>query len=194
VTKREISQIVQEAVDGHKEMVARFEQTGLETTIEMAELIVCTFRDGGRLYLCGNGGSAADAQHVASELVGRLRVKRRGLPAVALSTDTSILTSVGNDDGYDQIFAKQVEALVRKGDILWAFSTSGRSANVLRAVELAKDRGARIIAFTGRRTSPLEALADFCLCADAASSAPSQEIHQLAYHIICDLVERSFVE
>lgn len=194
MTGRDTSRIVRKAVDGHKAMVAQFEQTGLETIVEMAELIIRTFRDGGRLYLCGNGGSAADAQHVASELVGRLRVKRRGLPAVALSTDTSVLTSVGNDDGYDRVFSRQVEALMEKGDVLWAFSTSGKSPNVLRAVESAKDRGARIIAFTGRTNSPLQALADLCLCADAASSAPSQEIHQLAYHIICDLVERSFVE
>jgi D-sedoheptulose 7-phosphate isomerase len=189
-----MSQIVREAVDCHKAMVAQFEKVGLETIIEMAKMIVRTFRDGGRLYLCGNGGSAADAQHVAGELVGRLRVKRRSLPAVALSTDTSVLTSIGNDDGYDQVFSRQVEALVSKGDILWAFSTSGKSPNVLKAVELAKERGARIIAFTGRNNSKLQALADLCLCADASSSAPSQEIHQLAYHIVCDLVERSFVE
>ncbi len=189
-----MNQVVREAVECHQAMVARFAQTGPATVIAVAELLIRTFRAGGRLYLCGNGGSAADAQHVASELVGRLRVPRRGLPAVALSTDTSVLTSVANDDGYNQIFAKQVEALVEKGDILWAFSTSGKSPNVLRAVELAKKRGARIIAFTGRANSPLEALADVCLCADAASSAPSQEVHQLAYHTICDLVERSFVE
>ena len=189
-----MNQIVREAIDSHKVMVAQFEQTALETIVEMAKMIVRTFRDGGRLYLCGNGGSAADAQHVAGELVGRLRVKRRGLPAVALSTDTSVLTSIGNDDGYDQVFSRQVEALVGKGDILWAFSTSGQSPNVLRAVELAKDRGTRTIAFTGRKNSRLQALADLCLCADAPASAPSQEIHQLAYHIICDLVERSFIE
>ena len=194
MTERQTSQIIREAVECHKALVAEFEQTGPKTVARMAELIILTFRAGGRLYLCGNGGSAADAQHVASELVGRLRVKRRGLPAVALSTDTSVLTSVSNDDGYDQIFSKQVEALVEKDDILWAFSTSGKSPNVLKAVELAKDRGARIIAFTGRKNSPLQALADLCLCADADSSAPSQEIHQMAYHIICDLVERSFVE
>jgi D-sedoheptulose 7-phosphate isomerase len=189
-----MNQIVREAIDCHKTMVAQFEQTGRDTIVKMAELIVQTFRAGGRLYLCGNGGSAADAQHVASELVGKLRVKRRGLPAIALSTDTSVLTSVGNDDGYDQVFARQVEALVEKDDILWAFSTSGQSPNVVKAVELAKARGARIMAFTGRKNSRLQALADLCLCADAASSAPSQEIHQLAYHIVCDLVERSFLE
>ncbi len=194
MTTSQTSQIVREAVECHKALVAQFEQTGLKTIASMAELIILTFRAGGRLYLCGNGGSAADAQHVASELVGRLRVPRRGLPAVALSTDTSVLTSIGNDDGYEQVFSKQVEALVEKDDILWAFSTSGESPNVLRAVELARERGARIIAFTGRKNSRLQTLADLCLCVDAPSSAPSQEVHQLAYHIICDLVERSFVE
>jgi D-sedoheptulose 7-phosphate isomerase len=186
--------VVRESVDSHKAMVAQFEQTGAETVVEMAKMIIQTYRKGGKLYLCGNGGSAADAQHVAGEMVNRLRVKRRALPAVALSTDTSVLTCIGNDASYDQVFSRQVEALVEKGDILWVFSTSGKSPNVMRAVELAKDRGARIIAFTGRKNSPLEVLSDCCLCADAASSAPSQEIHELAYHIICDLVERSFVE
>jgi D-sedoheptulose 7-phosphate isomerase len=189
-----MSQIVREAVDGHKAMVAQFERTELEAVVKMAETIIHAFRDGRRLYLCGNGGSAADAQHVAGELVNRLRVKRRALPAVSLSTDVAVLTSIGNDDHFDQVFARQVEALVEKGDILWAFSTSGGSPNVIKAVELAKKRGARILAFTGRKSSPLQALADLCLCADAATSARSQEIHQLAYHIVCDLVERSFIE
>jgi D-sedoheptulose 7-phosphate isomerase len=194
MTDNDRNQIVREAIDTHKAMVARFEQIALKTIVEMAEIIAETFQNGGRLYLCGNGGSAADAQHVAGELVGRLRLKRRGLPAVALSTDTSVLTCIANDYGADEVFARQVEALVVRGDVLWAFSTSGTSPNILKAVERAEDREARIIAFTGRTNSPLEAMADLCLCADAPSSAPSQEIHQLAYHIICDLVERNFSE
>jgi D-sedoheptulose 7-phosphate isomerase len=124
--------------------------------------------------------------------VGRFRTERKGLPAVALSTDGSVLTSVANDYGYDSTFVRQVEALVRKGDVLWAFSTSGASPNVIAAAELAKSKGARVIAFTGRPQSKLEALADFCLCAEAELTARSQEIHQLAYHLVCDLVERSF--
>lgn len=185
---------ITEAIETHKQMVAAFETSAVETIVAMAELIVQSLRDGGTLYLCGNGGSAADAQHIAGEFVGRFRVERRPLPAVALSTDTSVLTCIANDYDYESVFARQVEALVRSGDVLWAFSTSGRSPNVVRAAEAAKGKGARVMAFTGRTNSRLESLADLCFCADAALTARSQEIHQLAYHIICDLVEHSLRE
>ncbi|MEN6576463.1 MAG: SIS domain-containing protein [Phycisphaerales bacterium] len=183
---------IQEAIATHRAMIAAFEASGVATVVAMAERIVQSLRNNGTLYLCGNGGSAADAQHIAGEFVGRFRVERRALPAVALSTDTSVLTCIGNDYDYQSVFSRQVEALVRPGDILWAFSTSGASPNVLRAAEAARRKGAPILAFTGRTNSKLEAMADLCLCADAAVTARSQEIHQLAYHIICDLVEQEF--
>lgn len=185
-------QIVRQTIDEHKALVAQFERAGAAIIGRIAEMIAQSLTEGGILYLCGNGGSAADAQHIAGEFVGRFRTERRALPAVALSTDTSVLTCIANDYDYESIFARQVEALVREGDVLWAFSTSGTSANVLKAAEAARCKGARIIAFTGRSGSPLENLADLCLCADARATARSQEIHQLAYHIVCDLVERSF--
>jgi D-sedoheptulose 7-phosphate isomerase len=119
--------------------------------------------------------------------------ERRGLPAVALTTDTSVMTSISNDYGYENVFAKQVEALVAKGDILWAISTSGTSANVVAAAKLAKEKGALVLAFTGRSNSKLEKIADICFCAEA-STPRSQEIHQLGFHIICDLVEQNFCE
>jgi D-sedoheptulose 7-phosphate isomerase len=185
-------QIVRETINDHKALVVQFERDGAAIVGRIAEMIAQSLTEGGTLYLCGNGGSAADAQHIAGEFVGRFRTERRALPAVALSTDTSVLTCIANDYNYESVFARQVEALVRKGDVLWAFSTSGTSANVLKAVEAARCKGARIIAFTGRGNSPLESMADLCLCADARATARSQEIHQLAYHIVCDLVERSF--
>jgi D-sedoheptulose 7-phosphate isomerase len=111
---------------------------------------------------------------------------------VALSTDTSVITCIGNDYAYENIFARQVEALVGEGDILWAFSTSGTSKNIISAAESAKKKGAYIIAFTGRTKSKLEEIADICFCAENESTARSQEIHQLAYHIICDLVDYNF--
>ena len=185
-------QIVRETIEDHKALVAQFERHGAEIVARIAESIARSLAEGGTLYLCGNGGSAADAQHIAGEFVGRFRTERRALPAVALSTDTSVLTCIANDYDYESVFARQVEALVREGDVLWAFSTSGTSPNVLKAAEVARRKGARIIAFTGRSQSPLESLADLCLCADARATARSQEIHQLAYHIVCDLVERSF--
>jgi D-sedoheptulose 7-phosphate isomerase len=187
-------QIIRETIEGHKALVAQFERDGIEIVGRIAEMITLSLAHGGTLYLCGNGGSAADAQHVAGEFVGRFRTERRALPAVALSTDTSVLTCVANDYSYESVFARQVEALTRKGDILWAFSTSGTSANVMKAIEAARRKGARVIAFTGRSDSPMENMADLCLCADARYTARSQEIHQLAYHIVCDLVERSLTE
>jgi D-sedoheptulose 7-phosphate isomerase len=183
--------IIKEAVETHRTMVAAFEASALDTIVAIAEAIVQSLRAGGTLYLCGNGGSAADAQHIAGEFVGRFRAERKALPAVALSTDTSVMTCIANDYDYERVFARQVEALVRPGDILWAFSTSGTSPNVLQAAAAARENGARVIAFTGRAKSKLETLADLCFCAEAALTARSQEIHQLAYHIICDLVEQS---
>jgi D-sedoheptulose 7-phosphate isomerase len=185
-------QVIQDAIETHQKMVATFESTALDTIVAIAEAIAQSLRAGGTLYLCGNGGSAADAQHIAGEFVGRFRAERRALPAVALSTDTSVLTCIANDYDYERVFARQVEALVRPGDILWAFSTSGTSPNVLQAAQAARGRGARVIAFTGRPRSKLEASADVCFCAEAPLTARSQEIHQLAYHIICELVEQDF--
>ena len=181
---------IQEAMETHRSMVAQFERSGIETIVAAADAIIETFQRQGTLYLCGNGGSAADAQHIAGEMIGRFSTQRRPLPAVALSTDTSVLTCIANDYDYESVFARQVEALVKAGDILWGLSTSGASPNVLKAVEAAKRKGARIIAFTGRKDSRLQAMADICLCAEADVTARSQEIHQLAYHIICDLVEQ----
>ncbi len=157
-----------------------------------AEAITKVFRQNGRVYVCGNGGSAADAQHIASELVGKFECERKGLPAVALTTDTSVITSISNDYGYENMFTKQVEALLKEGDILWAISTSGTSANITAAAELAKKKGACVLAFTGNSNSKLEQIADICVCANEKSTARSQEIHQLAYHIICKLVEQNF--
>jgi len=188
----DIRKHIAEAIETHKKMTADFEEGGVETIAAIAEAITGALRQGGTVYLCGNGGSAADAQHIAGELVGRFTRERKALAAVALSTDTSVLTCIANDYAYEKVFARQAEALVRKGDILWAFSTSGTSANVIAAVQVAKEKGARVIAFTGRNSSRLEQIADMCFCADSESTARSQEIHQLAYHIICDLVERGF--
>ena len=181
-----------ETIETHKKMLAEFQESGIEKVAAAAEAITKALEQNGTVYLCGNGGSAADAQHIAGELVGRFSRERKALAAVALSTDTSIITSIANDYAYEKVFARQVEALVREGDILWAFSTSGTSANVIAAVESAKKKGALVIAFTGTNNSKLEQIADICFCADAESTARSQEIHQLAYHIICDLVECSF--
>jgi D-sedoheptulose 7-phosphate isomerase len=188
----DIREKIAETIERHKEVLAKFETDALETLAVAAETITQAIKQGGTVYTCGNGGSAADAQHIASELVGRFERERKGLPAVALTTDTSVITSISNDYGCENMFAKQVEALVSKGDILWAISTSGTSVNIIVAAKLAKKKDATVLAFTGKPDSELEKTAHICLCANDESTARSQEIHQLAYHIICDLVECSF--
>ena len=188
-TKKQIAAVI----ETHKKMLAELEASGFETIVAAAKAIIKTLKKNGRVYICGNGGSAADAQHIAAEMVGRFARNRKGLAAIALTTDTSVITSISNDYGYDNVFTRQVEALVGKNDILWAISTSGRSPNVVAAAKLAKKKDVCVLAFTGRNNSILEKTADICFCADNESTARSQEIHQLAYHIICDLVEQSFI-
>lgn len=156
----------------------------------MADRILRCFSEGGTLYILGNGGSAADAQHIAAELVGRFKIDRKALPAVALTTDTSILTAVANDLGGDRIFERQVEALVTPRDILWVLSVSGRSPNVLRAVQRAKEIGATLLAFTGRRGTGLSEVCDLAYVVEHESSDRVQEMHELAYHMICGDIEK----
>jgi D-sedoheptulose 7-phosphate isomerase len=184
-------QIVQ-TIAMHRKMLDNFETGCVKIIEKTAKTIISCIEKGGIIYICGNGGSAADAQHIAGELVGRFLRRRKALPAVAISTDTSVITSIANDYGFENIFAKQVEGLVKKQDCLWALSTSGSSSNVVKAAELAKKRGAKVIAFTGKKNSRLEKIADVCLCSENEKTFAVQEMHQLAYHIICGLVEQHF--
>ena len=156
---------------------------------EAASLIVNAYTQGRKLLLCGNGGSAADSQHIAAELVGRFKKERRGLPAVALTTDTSIMTAVANDYWYDVLFARQVEALGDKDDILIALSTSGNSVNIIRAVEAAKFKGLKTIGFLGGDGGQLKSLVDVSLIVPSQESDRVQEIHILMAHIICQLID-----
>ncbi len=150
---------------------------------------VGSLRDGGKLLFCGNGGSAADAQHWAGELVSRFYYDRPGLAAIALTTDSSILTAIGNDYGYDYTFARQVEALGRGGDVLIAISTSGNSPNVLRAAEAAKARGMHVIGFTGRGGGKLSTLSDTCFRIPSEETPRIQEGHEFLGHLLCALIE-----
>jgi len=183
-----------EAIETHKAILAEFESGGVEIIAAIAEIITKAIKQGGCIYICGNGGSAADAQHIAGELIGRFKKERKALPAVALSTDASVITSIANDYSFDKVFARQVEALAKKDDILWAISTSGNSANVLAAAQMAKKKGASVLAFTGKVNSKLEQVADICFYVESETSFRCQEIHQIAYHIICDIVEQNFCE
>lgn len=148
-----------------------------------------TLSRGGRLFFCGNGGSAADAQHVATEYVVRYRKARRALPAIALTTDTSLLTAAGNDLGFEEIFARQVQALVTAADALVIHSTSGNSPNVLRAAIRAREQGARVIGFTAGDGGALAKLCDECVIVPTDRSDRAQELHMCIEHLICELIE-----
>jgi D-sedoheptulose 7-phosphate isomerase len=158
----------------------------------MADRMVGCLAAGGCVFWAGNGGSAADSQHLASELVGRFERDRRAIASLALTTDTSALTAIGNDLGFEQIFARQLEALGRAGDLLVAISTSGTSPNILRAAEVARRKGMAIIGFGGRDGGELKTIADICLVVPSWNTARIQEAHILIGHILCDLVETHF--
>ena len=177
-----------------RELAATAERvaTELESDLERAHRMVQdTVRGGGTLFFCGNGGSAADAQHMATEYVVRYMRNRRAYPAIALTTDTSLLTAAGNDLGFEQVFARQVEALARPGDLLVIHSTSGNSPNVLRAAEAARERGVAVLAFSARDGGALRALADHSVVIPTTRTDRAQELHLCIEHIICDLVERT---
>ncbi len=169
-------------------------QALLETCVPairgIADAMASALRADGTIYIMGCGGSAADAQHVAGELVGRFKLERRGLPCVAMTTDTSILTAIGNDYGFDAVFARQVEGLVRAGDVVVGISTSGNTEAVLRAVALAKEKGATTIGFTGLGGGKLKDAVDLCLSAPSNDTPRIQECHITVWHTICDVVER----
>jgi len=155
-----------------------------------AEVMVAALRGGGRILACGNGGSAADAQHFAAELVGRFECERAAMSAIALTTDTSILTAIANDCDYSRVFARQVEALGRPGDVLLGISTSGGSASVLAAFDAARAAGVTTVALTGRDGGRVGAAADIHVNVPAASTARVQEVHRTLLHAVCALIER----
>jgi len=170
---------IRQRVREHADAVARLDETHVAAIAAAAALLNECLDAGGAVFVCGNGGSGADAQHIAGELVGRYLTERRALPCVALTADSTILTCVGNDYGFDHVFSRQVEGLVRGGDVLWGLSTSGNSPNILHAMRAARDRGAKTLA----------AACDVCFTAPATGSFAIQQIHQVAYHLVCELVE-----
>jgi D-sedoheptulose 7-phosphate isomerase len=157
---------------------------------QCAEIIFETFLSGNKILLCGNGGSAADAQHIAAEFVGRYETERTALPAIALTTDTSALTALSNDYGFERIFARQVEALARPGDLLIAISTSGNSPNVISAVMTARKIGCKVIGLTGTSGKKLASLCDACILIPATRTARIQEAHIAVGHIWCELIDK----
>lgn len=157
---------------------------------QAAQACITSINAGGKILLCGNGGSAGDAQHIAAELVGRFIDDRRSLPGIALTTDTSALTAIANDYGYERVFSRQVEGLARPGDVLIGLSTSGQSANVNLAIETAEQQGCTTIGLSGKQGGALADLAGLCITVPNMNTARIQECHILIGHILCDLIER----
>ncbi len=183
--RKKIQKIFQESIDVKQKTLI----DNQDIIIQAVQLIVAALKKGGKLLIFGNGGSAADSQHMAAEFTGRFLKERAALPAIALTTDTSALTALGNDYGFDTIFARQVEALGKKGDVALGISTSGNSGNVIKAFQAAKKKGIATIALTGNTGGKLKALADINLIVPSKQTARVQESHLCIEHTICELVE-----
>lgn len=178
----------------HAEVLQNVIDDNIEAIKTCAKLLTEVFKSGNKVLLCGNGGSAADAQHIATEFVGRYEAERRALPAIALTTDTSALTALANDYNFERIFARQIDALAVKGDCLIAISTSGNSPNIISAVMSARNRGCKIIGMTGAKGKKLAGLCDACVVVPSDRTARIQELHITIAHIWCEMVERSVTE
>ena len=183
-----VVRVLKDAAAAHERMAADVGSNGVESVVAVADAITKSLRHGGAVLVFGNGGSAADAQHFAAELVGRYEKERKAWPAIALTTDTSALTAIGNDYGFDRVFARQLEALGKNGDVAIGISTSGNSPNVLRALETANDRGLITVALTGRGGEAGK-IARLHVRVDESRTARVQEVHATLLHAICELVE-----
>ena len=183
--------IITKEFDAHREVFEEFAKTQIETIEKIARVIITVLKDGKKCLIFGNGGSAADSQHFAAELLVRLRFERPAIPAIALTTDTSVLTAIGNDTSFDEIFARQIEGLANEGDVCIGISTSGSSKNVLKGIEKAKEKGAITIGFTGTKGKNFADLCDVSLLAPSDSTERIQECHELAIHILCCIIEEN---
>jgi D-sedoheptulose 7-phosphate isomerase len=181
--------LAERSLSQHLDVFGSVRSEHIRTIEECAEKLFETFEAGNKVLLCGNGGSAADAQHIAAEFVGRYETERKALPAIALTTDTSALTALANDYDAERIFSRQVEALGSKGDCLIAISTSGNSPNVIAAVMTARSRGCSVIGFTGSRGKKLAGLCDLCISVPSDRTARIQEAHITIAHIICEIID-----
>lgn len=185
-----VNRIIEQRLADHLNVLQKLMDSDLPEKLETcAKYVEKALAEGHKVLFCGNGGSAADSQHLAAEFVGRFQKERKGLPAIALTVDTSILTAVANDYGYDTIFARQVQALGEPGDVLVGISTSGNSKNVLLAIEEAKAKGITCIGMTAEGGGKMAAACDICLAVPAKVTARAQEMHILMGHILCELVD-----
>lgn len=183
--------LIESRIRAHKDMIAAFEASDAlkDAVAKAADCIEKCFRAGGKVYFCGNGGSAADAQHLAAEFSGRFYIDRDGLPAEALHCNTSYMTAVANDYSYDIVYARMMTGMGREGDVLVGISTSGNSANIIKAFEVCRQKGIRTIAFTGEGGGKMKDLADVLVNVPSTDTPRIQEAHILAGHMVCEIVE-----
>lgn len=188
---QDISTYLQQEVEAHRKAMDLFIRHTRHDFITVADKLLSAIRAGNKIMLCGNGGSAADAQHIAAELSGRFRKKRGGLPAIALTTNTSALTAIGNDYDFEYIFARQIEAISKPGDVLIAISTSGQSPNMMRAVEVARGNGCLTLCLSGGPGNPLSMFSHHAIMVPSEDTARIQEMHILVGHILCGWIEEN---
>lgn len=186
--------IINKEFDAHLKLTQKTFDNIVEKIELAAEICITSIKGGKKILLCGNGGSAADAQHIAAEIVGRYKTDRNGLPAIALTTDTSILTSISNDFGFQHIFDRQVQALANEGDTLIGISTGGSSINVINALKLAKTKKCKLIGFSGKDGGEFNNLCDLNLTVPSQDTARIQEMHILIGHTICQLIDEAFID
>lgn len=189
--KNRIESIIDEQIDNLKSLKNK---NYYDKVIEASNIIANSIINGGKLLIAGNGGSAADSQHIAAEIVGRYVLERNAYAAIALTTDTSILTAIGNDYSYDEIFSRQVEGLGNKEDIFLGISTSGNSKNIIKAIEMAKKKGMKTIGLTGKNGGQIKDLCDLNINFEYSETARVQEHHIMTYHMICEFVEKKLKE
>jgi D-sedoheptulose 7-phosphate isomerase len=182
---------IKKQLQDHRALIDLLERDLAPLIAEMSSMITSALMNGNKLLVMGNGGSAADSQHFVAEIVGRFKMERKALPAIALSTDTSILTAIGNDYGFESIFSRQVEALAAPGDIVVGLSTSGNSPNVQKALNAARQRGCRTIGLLGKDGGSIKEVCDLALVVPSTDTPRIQEGHITIIHIVCDLVEKA---
>lgn len=181
--------VIESEFKAHLETIQKVMETMATPLEDASKLIVETLKNGNKVLFFGNGGSAADAQHIAAELTGRYKTERRGLPGIALTTDTSALTAIGNDYGYDRVFDRQVEALAQKGDLLFGISTSGNSKNVINAFKVGQEKGCKIVGMSGRDGGEMNNYCDVNLVVPSNDTPRIQEMHILFGHTICQIID-----
>ncbi len=185
-------EMIRSELNAHKKTIEDTIEKMIPSIEEASKLAIETLQNGNKILLCGNGGSAADAQHIAAELTGRYKSERRGLPGIALTTDTSALTAIGNDYGYERVFDRQVEALANKGDLLIGISTSGNSANIISAFTVAKEMGCQCIGMSGRDGGKMNEVCDINLVVPSNDTPRIQEMHILIGHTVCQAIDDAY--